>query len=279
MRLRFGVVCVVGLVGIIAFATWASGPIPGPPEQADRGDVRPVAPEERAVVVHETGEGEMRFAPGPATDDASSSTGSNGAIDRDSVLSRGPLSAASLKALTDSLARQIDRHHSSLAESRVVGSRPTKDQKSLVDMATKMAVLERVVAGDYWTLAPEAETPPIPAGCGSMQIDPHRLPNGDVVKVVVIFDATKVTRLQAMIQSLNSAKEADREQRLREWNAQPDEVRSEAIQRHVQLRIQAGDNPRVHLSSGEFADYWRMELLLDALGADVVPGRTVLFPR
>jgi hypothetical protein len=35
----------------------------------------------------------------------------------------------------------------------------------------------------------------------------------------------------------------------------------------------------VHLSSGEFADYWRMELLLDALGADVVPGRTVLFPR
>ncbi len=280
MRAPVWLLCVAAAVGCLALVRWAFVATTVPPQAGDRKEQLFSDPEEWAKAVSRTGEGEMRFAPAAgsdSTDSAGASSGGEAPVV--TVRSLGPLSSASLEALTGSLARQIDQTHKLLGESGLGMSSPVKDLKALVDMTTKMAVLERVAAGDYWTLPQEAETPPIPSGCGSMQIDPHRLPNGEVVKVLVIFDAAKVSGLKGMIQALHSAKQADREQRLRDWNAQSDEIRSEAIQRHVQLRIKAGDNPRAQMSSGEFADYWRMELLLDSLGADVVPGRTVLFPR
>ena len=260
---------------LIGASVWLSVGMDGGPRRISNDGPVVTSPEEwvKAVAAEGTGEVRLRVSPDvppDRTEDVAEQTLT--------VESLGPLSAGALEALLASLDRQIE------GDSKKLGSNgprrsAVKQLEALMTMTVLMAVRERVTAGEYLTIKQGVPAPPIPKGCKSMELTPYYTASGEWATVFVLIDAKKVEGLEELQSSLRFAAKQDREERLNAWNSQDDAVRSEAIQRQIQLRIKAGEDPSKNLNSEEFAQYSGMELFLQELGVDMVPGRTVLYPR
>jgi hypothetical protein len=254
--------------------------------QTDAKIARPTftSAEEWAAAMNQEGTGEIRYRvdfpdsnPGRHTDPAAP-----GEVLK--TKSEGPLTAEAQYWVAIHCDTFIRMAQNVLDETS--GSSETPDFRvaeaqldALNSIYTYNAMKELAASGAYITFLEGEWPPPTPDGCMQIMTTPYPLQSGKTGHALFWIDTRYRKELNDIYGMLKETRAAARWERIRNWNDRPEPNRRDEIEEYLQLDAKALGDPSANLTSAEFARYWRMQMLLQELNAEVFHGRTLLFER